>query len=113
MTKYSFKETIITFVKRIPEGKVTTYGTLAALAGKPRAVRLVAGVLHHAEDSLPWQRVINRVGYLSIRGCHYDKAFQKKLLEQEGVEVSDDFVVDLEKYGWFGQTQNAKVKNQK
>lgn len=102
----SFKDQVISITRQIPKGKVTTYGTLAALAGNPRAARMVAGVLHQAEESLPWQRVINRHGYISIRGCYYDKNFQKKLLETEGVEVSDDYVVDLDKYGWWGYENN-------
>lgn len=97
-----FKERVIQITKQIPYGRVTTYGTVAALAGSPRAARMVAGVLHMEEESLPWQRVINRHGYISIRGCKYDKNFQKKLLEGEGIEVSNDFMVNLDKYGWFG-----------
>lgn len=97
----SFKDRVIQVVKKIPYGKVATYGTIAALAGSPRSARIVAGVLHNEED-LPWQRIVNKIGYISIRGCRYDKNFQKKLLEAEGVDVSNDFMVDLEKYGWFG-----------
>ncbi len=97
-----FKEKVIQIVKTIPFGKVTTYGTMATIAGSPRAARIVAGILH-TEESLPWQRIINKDGFISIKGCHYDKNFQKKLLESEGVEVSDDFMVDLQKYGWFGE----------
>lgn len=99
----NFKDQVIQITKQIPHGKVTTYGTIAALAGTPRAARMVAGVLHLAEEELPWQRVINRHGFISIRGCHYDKNFQRKLLEQEGVEVSADYMVDLDKYGWWGR----------
>ena len=99
----SFKEKIIKVVNKIPYGRVTTYGAIATLAGSPRAARMVAGVLHTQEDLLSWQRIINKNGYISIRGCHYDKSFQKKLLESEGVDVSDDFMVDLKKYGWWGK----------
>lgn len=98
----TFKDTVIQITKQIPSGRVTTYGTIATLAGSPRAARMVAGVLHIEGEALPWQRVINRDGFISIRGCKYDKNFQKKLLEQEGVEVSSDFVIDLDKYGWWG-----------
>jgi len=97
-----FREQVIQIVKKIPVGRVSTYGTVALLAGSPRAARVVAGVLHQEEDFLPWQRIINRHGYISIRGCKYDKNFQKKLLESEGIEVSKDFMVDLKKYGWWG-----------
>lgn len=92
---------MIKIVRKIPYGRVTTYGTISTLAGLPRGARLVAGILH-AEETLPWQRIINREGFISIRGCHYSKDFQKKLLEQEGIEVTPDFMIDLKKYGWFG-----------
>lgn len=95
----NFSEEIIRIVKQIPYGKVTTYGNLSLLAGSPRGARLVAGVLHQAKENLPWHRVINKRGFISIRGCQYDKNFQKRLLEQEGVEVSDDYMVDLSVYG--------------
>ncbi len=98
----SFRDRVIQLAKQIPYGRVTTYGTLASLAGSPRAARMVGGILHVVEEEIPWQRVINRHGFLSIRGCHYSKEFQKTLLEQEGVEVSNEFMVDLRRYGWWG-----------
>ena len=98
----TFKEQVTEIVKRVPYGKVTTYGTVATLAGSPRAARMVAGILHLEEQSLPWQRIINKQGHISIRGCVYDKNFQKRLLEQEGIEVSPDFMIDLDRYGWWG-----------
>ncbi|MDO8618500.1 MAG: MGMT family protein [Candidatus Daviesbacteria bacterium] len=98
----NFKTSVIKIVQKIPYGRVSTYGTVALLAGMPRNARLVGGVLQRSEDNLPWQRVINRHGFLSIKGSLYSKDFQKKLLEAEGVEVSTDFMVDLKKYGWFG-----------
>lgn len=98
----SFKLQVISLTKKIPYGKVTTYGTLATLAGMPRAARIVGGILHNNEEDLPWFRVINRHGFISIKCFDHSKALQKTLLEQEGVEVSSDFMVDLKKYGWFG-----------
>jgi len=97
----SFKDKVISIVKKIPYGRITTYGSVATLAGLPRGARLVAGILHAEEETLPWQRIINKDGFISIRGCHYTKDFQKKLLEQEGIEVTADFMIDLKKYGWF------------
>lgn len=97
-----FKERVIRVVKQIPYGKVSTYGTVATLAGLPRGGRLVGGILHFytQSDDLPWQRVINRQGYISTKCLEHPKQAQKALLEQEGVEVSDDFTIDLTKYGW-------------
>jgi methylated-DNA-protein-cysteine methyltransferase related protein len=102
----SFKEKVISVIKKIPYGKVTTYGTVAAIAGSPRSAREVGYILHSQTEKyvLPWQRVVNRKGYISIRGGDVNmKNLQKKLLEDEGVEVSEDFMVDLSLYGWWGE----------
>lgn len=100
----NFKERVLIIVSQIPYGKVTTYGTIATLAGLPRGARLVGGLLHFNEDlDLPWQRVINRQGFISTKCIEHPKQLQKVLLEQEGIEVSDDFIVDLKKYGWWGE----------
>lgn len=98
----NFKDRVIKIVKSIPYGRVTTYGTVAILAGVPRGARLVGGVLHFNIDVSPWYRVINRHGVISTRCLDHPKQLQKALLEQEGIEVSKDFMVNLEKYGWFG-----------
>ena len=103
MDDTNFRNKVIELIKQIPYGRVTTYGTIATLAGSPRAGRIVGGILHSStqKEDLPWQRVINRDGYLSIRGGLVDaKRLQKSLLEDEGIEVSSTFVVDLNKYGW-------------
>lgn len=101
----NFKEKVIQIVKKIPYGKVTTYGTVATLAGLPRGGRLVGGILHFNSEELglPWQRVINRHGFISTKCPEHVKALQKVLLEQERIEVSSDFMIDLIKYGWWGE----------
>lgn len=111
----SFKDKVISLAIKIPYGRVTTYGTLATLAGIPRGGRIVGGVLHfNPEDErgkeIPWHRVINRHGFLSIKCLDHPKQLQKALLEEEGVEVSKDFMVDLSKYGWFGESSANSQK---
>lgn len=103
--RLDFKTRVIEIVKCVPYGKVTNYGTVAVLAGLPRGARLVGGILHYNSDEhkLAWWRIINRNGYISTRCENHIKQEQKQLLEQEGIEVSDDFMIDLEKYGWFGE----------
>ncbi|MBI4009326.1 MGMT family protein [Candidatus Roizmanbacteria bacterium] len=93
-------------VKKIPYGKVTTYGTVAALAGLPRGARLVGGILHLNIDEVPWHRVINRHGFISTKCLEHPKALQEALLKQEGIEVSSDFMINLNKYGWWGDEKN-------
>lgn len=98
----NFKDRVLKIVRNIPYGRVTTYGTVATLAGVPRGARLVGGVLHFNIDASPWHRVINRHGFISTKCLDHPKQLQKALLEQEGIEVSADFMVDLDRYGWFG-----------
>ncbi len=105
MLRNNFKDKVIEIIKSIPYGYVSTYGTIATLAGSPRSAREVGYLLHALTKkyNLPWQRVINKHGFLSVRGGDLNiKAVQKALLEQEGVEVSQDFMIDLSEYGWFG-----------
>lgn len=96
----NFKEKVIQIIKQIPYGNVTTYGRVALLAGAPRGARTVGWILHSHGENIPWYRVINRHGFISIKDPEHPKPLQKALLEQEGVEVSGCFIVDLKKYGW-------------
>ncbi|WP_145032239.1 MGMT family protein [Pantoea ananatis] len=96
----SFKQRIWQIVAAIPPGRVTTYGDVALLAGSPRAARQVGGVLSRLPEgsTLPWHRVINRHGTISLQG---DRLFrQREALEAEGVEVSDAGEIDLDQYCW-------------
>lgn len=111
----NFKEKVIEIVNKIPYGRVTTYGTVAILANFPRGAKFVGGVLHFNSEkyNLPWQRIVNRDGFISTRCPQHLKVLQKALLEQEGIEVSDDFMIDLQKYGWWGQKEyldNSKLE---
>lgn len=100
----NFYQKAITIIQKIPKGKVTTYGTIASLSGSPRASRIVGGILSSVseKEDLPWHRVVNRKGFISIKNPEYPKELQKALLEQEGIEVSGSFIVNLKKYGWWG-----------
>ena len=97
----SFRERVLAVVKLIPAGRVTNYGTVALLAGRPRAARQVGGILYGLrEDELdvPWQRVINAQGGISTYKVGSGE-LQVALLKAEGVEVIDR-TVDLNVYGW-------------
>lgn len=97
----SFKQKVLELVKQIPSGRVASYGQVAAAAGSPRAARQVGWTLKSTDgdNSLPWWRVINSQGIISIKGNWTStKQLQKDLLEEEGVEVSNDFRVNIERY---------------
>ena len=94
---------IYAVVKRIPEGRVATYGQVAALAGLPGRARLAGTALRETPDGLaiPWQRVINAGGKVSPRpGLGVEEGYQRHLLEEEGVVFSASGRVDLERFGW-------------
>jgi methylated-DNA-protein-cysteine methyltransferase related protein len=86
---------------RIPEGRVTSYGAVAAASGLPNGARQVARLLHAraALAGLPWHRVLKKDGSLALREGG-GAELQKALLAAEGVEVSQDGRVDLKRYGW-------------
>lgn len=96
-----FKKNVIAIVQKIPPGKVASYGQIAAYAGLPRSARHVGRILQEIDNTVvfPWWRVINNAGFISIRGTWTaDKFLQRKLLESEGVIVSDDFRVQMQRF---------------
>ena len=97
-------ELIYEQVKKIPRGKVATYGQIAMLAGNPRWARAVGYALHANPhpDSIPCYRVLNRFGGLAPAFAFGGVEKQAELLRADGVEVREDGTVDLEKYLWNG-----------
>ena len=87
-------------VKKIPKGKVATYGQVAAMAGNPKMSRAVGNALHKNPDpsQIPCFRVVNAKGELSGEFAFGGKGRQQALLEADGIEVIDG-KVNLQKYG--------------
>ena len=98
----SFFENVYEAVQLIPRGKVATYGQIARMIGAPRSSRAVGYALHAnpRPGVIPCHRVVNREGRLAPAFAFGGPEIQAQLLESEGVEVSEDFTVDLEKYLW-------------
>lgn len=92
-------------VRRVPKGKVATYGQIAALLGSPRASQQVGWALNCLKPgtTVPWQRVINREGRITIENARATKDLQARLLQAEGVTVDfrdGNYWVDLQRFGW-------------
>lgn len=104
MTVSPFKREVYRIVRSIPSGRVTSYGVVAALAGKPRAARGVGWALSGLPDGtdVPWWRVVNRNGEISIKGAPGLPALQRTLLEAEGVEFDEAGRLSWDRFGWRG-----------
>lgn len=97
-------------VRKIPSGKVATYGQIAALIPPPEGMsesgyaawgpRWVGGAMAACPEDVPWQRVINAQGKISLRRGSQE---QRARLESEGVVFDEHDRVDLSRYGWSGQ----------
>ncbi len=101
MPESPFTKNVRSVIRSIPRGRVATYAQVAALAGNSRAVRGVVWVLHSSSDAykLPWHRVINSRGSISLpRGRGFEE--QRKRLIAEGVLVSPSGKIDLARYRW-------------
>jgi methylated-DNA-protein-cysteine methyltransferase-like protein len=103
-----FFERVYRLVRQIPAGKVASYGQIAALLGHPQAARTVGWALSALRGdqaaAVPWQRVINSAGRISISRVDLSADLQRALLEAEGVEFDARGHVDLRRFGWEGLT---------
>lgn len=99
----SFPKRIYQLVSRIPEGCVATYGQLAAMAGSPRASRIVGAAMYRAPAGLPCHRVIYGDGRLCCDQAFGGKEIQRQMLEEEGITFLPDGRVDLKRHLWNGE----------
>jgi len=94
--KNSFKLQVYELVKKIPKGKVMTYGQVAQKLGRPKAARAVGNILHqNISLQIPCHRVVNRKGRIACHFAHGGEKKQWQLLLEEGVKFKDKFYVDL------------------
>lgn len=100
MSQSPFTRRVVDIIRSIPEGRVCTYGLLAASAGNPRAARQVSRILYSCsqKEELPWHRVVNREGRISLTGPAHD--VQKSRLMAEGVLFSPDGTLDMDQALW-------------
>jgi methylated-DNA-protein-cysteine methyltransferase-like protein len=104
-----FAEQVYAIVKRIPRGRVTTYGTIGAAIPPPAGIdplayrriraRWVGYAMAAAPDELPWQRVVNAAGGISPRPG-FSAAWQRRELAREGIRFSRAGRIDLDRFGW-------------
>jgi methylated-DNA-protein-cysteine methyltransferase-like protein len=104
----SFAAKVYDLVRRCPRGKIVSYGGVAALLGRPRAARGVGRALFELPDGsdVPWWRVVNRNGEISIKGVIHGPQRQRALLEREGVRFNARGRIDWRTFGWNGRAED-------
>ena len=95
-----YNERVFEIVRRIPSGRVMTYGQLAEILGEGYTARTVGFVMHAADDTVPWHRVINAQGACSTGRVLLPVNKQQRMLEAEGIEFDARDRCDLGRYRW-------------
>lgn len=107
----SFNDLVYALVRHIPAGHVLSYGRVAALLGVPHGARAVGwamSALKHGDRGVPWHRVVNAQGRVSIKGSPEGAAEQRARLEAEGVRFDERGYLDMQRYLW--QPSHADVE---
>jgi methylated-DNA-protein-cysteine methyltransferase related protein len=103
---------IYAVIRRIPRGRVATYGQIAELAGIPGGARIAGAALKvSAGKRVPWQRVIGKASKLRGRIAIHDPvgaAVQRQLLEEERVEIGETGLVALDRFGWLPTGESGR-----
>ena len=102
MVLKNFNERVYEIAARIPEGKVATYGQIAAMLGNPMAARAVGSAMRNTPEYLyiPCHRVVNKSGALAPRYAFGGIEKQRGLLEKEGVGFKENGCIDMQKHLW-------------
>ena len=103
-----FQGAVYRLVAAIPRGRVATYGQIAAILGWPRAARAVGHAMRHCPPSVPWHRVVNASGGISLRANVDSMLTQRVLLEQEGVPVRRGRIA-LARHRWTGPRRARRL----
>tara|TARA_B100000965_G_C19331594_1_gene643248 strand:- start:37 stop:357 length:321 start_codon:yes stop_codon:yes gene_type:complete len=98
----NFFDRVYNVVKRIPFGKVTTYGSIAKFLGSRRSARTVGWAMNnsHQFNNVPAHRVVNRNGILTGKHHFSGSNLMKQLLENEGITIENDKIIDFERHFW-------------
>ena len=105
-----YRERVYALVRRIPSGRVMTYGQIAELLGEGYTPRTVGFVMHGSPDGTPWHRVLNAQGKCSTGRVVLPHDKQQRLLELEGVEFDKNARCDLQQFLFIPKAKSQKPK---
>ncbi len=109
-TDKDYRERVFRIVRKIPRGRVMTYGQIAEILGEGYTPRTVGFVMHSADDKTPWHRVINAQGGCSTRGLVLPHDKQQRMLEAEGVRFNKLERCELQSFLWIPKETASKSK---
>lgn len=100
--KITYRDMVFDIVKKIPAGKVASYGQISKMIPGCTAHMVGYALASLPSDyGVPWQRVINSKDKISPHGAGFGSAMQRALLEQEGIIFNTDNIIDMSIFGWF------------
>jgi methylated-DNA-protein-cysteine methyltransferase-like protein len=100
IAEQGFFQKVYELLRQVPEGRVVTYGQIAAALGNARRARMVGWAMRACPEDVPWHRVVNAKGGLSTRSPSGTFNPQRAFLEDEGVQFDSNGRIDLSTYGW-------------
>lgn len=101
----NYRERVYRLVRKIPRGRVMTYGQLSEILGDGYTARTVGFVMHGSDDKTPWHRVVNAQGGCSTGRLVIPHDKQQRMLEHEGVQFNERGRCELRKYLWIPRNQ--------
>jgi methylated-DNA-protein-cysteine methyltransferase-like protein len=107
MSRESAFEEVFALVRRIPRGRVMSYGQIASLLRRPLSARAVGWAMHQCPEDVPWHRVVNAAGAISTAHLHDPPELQRLLLESEGVRFDAGSTLSMDRYR-FDPTQRRR-----
>ena len=100
-------KSVYSVVKKIPNGRVTTYGAIANYLGSSKSARIVGWAMNksHIHQEIPAHRVVNRVGLLTGKHHFFGTNLMRQLLENEGIKIEKDRIIDFKSFFWDPSTE--------
>ncbi len=96
----NFYNDVYEVVRLVPQGRVTSYGAIAAYLGLKRSARMVGWAMNNAPTDVPAHRVLNRNGLLTGKNAFATPSLMQELLEKEGLRIKNDQVINFERHFW-------------
>ena len=108
----NYRERVYRIVRKIPSGRVMTYGQLAEILGDGYTPRTIGFVMHGSDDKTPWHRVVNAQGACSTGRIVIPHDKQQRMLEHEGVKFNDRARCELKEYLWIPSEKRTDTKRE-